>query len=148
MTQIHVAKEGNNVIGGIVNSRIAGKWCKRDAELEHLFALVRKRTEHIETKKQGKKYVEEICFISTLQEFNKYYYRLSKMESFLLTYSRMVISYSGYSESSVSNQWSVKETTNTNKKNHQHKFVVPLGTLLEKNCSKKFKQIIAHLVRF
>ena len=40
---------------GIANTGIAGKWCKRGAELEHLFSIVRKRSEHIETKKQGKK---------------------------------------------------------------------------------------------
>lgn len=36
------------------DSRIAGKWCEQDAELEYLFALVKKRSEHIETKKQRK----------------------------------------------------------------------------------------------
>ena len=30
------------VIGGIVNSQIAGKRCERDAELENLFAIARK----------------------------------------------------------------------------------------------------------
>ena len=50
------------MIGGIVNSQIVDKWCERDAELEHMFALVRKRSEHIETKKQGKQYVRQIGF--------------------------------------------------------------------------------------
>ena len=50
------------MIGGIVNTQIADKWCERDGELEHMFALVRKRSEHIETKKQGKKYVRQIGF--------------------------------------------------------------------------------------
>ena len=36
LTEIHVVKEENNVIDGIVNSQIDGKSCKRDAELEHL----------------------------------------------------------------------------------------------------------------
>ena len=40
MTEIHVVKEGNNVISGIANSQITGKWCERDAELEYLLALV------------------------------------------------------------------------------------------------------------
>ena len=48
----------------------------------------------------------------------------------------------------MSNKLSVIKTSNTNKKNHQHKFAVPLCALLEKNCNKKFKQIIANLVRF
>ena len=45
LTEVHVAKERNDmiVISGIVNSQIAGKWCERDAELENLFALARKR---------------------------------------------------------------------------------------------------------
>ena len=93
-----------------MKSRIAEKWCKRDAELERLFALVRKRSEHIETKKQEKKYVTQICFNLTLEKFNKYYYTLSEMESFSLTYSCMVVSYSGHPESSVSDQFYVKET--------------------------------------
>ena len=135
--QVHVIKEGNNVIGGIVNSRIAGRWCKRDAELEHLFALVRKRSEHIETKKQGKKYVRQICFILTLQEFKKYYYRLSEMESFSVTYSHMVVSYSGYLESSVSNQFSVKETSNTNKKKSQIRR--PIEHSFRKDLQQKFQ---------
>ena len=99
-------------------------------------------------KKQEKKYVRQICFVLTLQEFNRYYYRLPEMESFSLIYSHMIVSYSGYPESSVSNQSSVMETSNTKKKNHQRKFAVPLRTLLGKNYSKKFKQIIAHFVRF
>ena len=102
------------MIGGIVKSRIAGKWCERDAELERLLVLVRKRSKHIETKKQGKKYVRQICFNLTLEEFNKYYYTLSETESFSLTCSCMVVNYSGYPESSVSNQFYVKETSNTN----------------------------------
>lgn len=59
-----------------------------------------------------------------MQEFNKYYYWLSEIECFLLPYSRMIVSYSGYPERSVSNQLSVMETSNTNKKNYQHKFAV------------------------
>ena len=66
LTEVRVIKERNNVIGGIVYSRIAGKWCERDTELENLFALVRKTSEYIETKKQGKKYVRQICCILTL----------------------------------------------------------------------------------
>ena len=57
-TEAHVVKEENNVTGGIVNSRTAAKWCERDVALEHLFAIVRKRSEHIETKNQGKKVCE------------------------------------------------------------------------------------------
>ena len=38
------------------------------------------------------------------------------MESFPLTYIRMVASYSNYPERSVSNQLSVKEISNTNKR--------------------------------
>ena len=60
----------------------------------------------------------------------------------------MVVSYSGYPERSVSNQLSVMETSNENLKNDQAKFAAPLNTLLEKNCSKQFQQIIAHLIRF
>ena len=76
----------------------------------------RKRSENIETKRQGKKHERQTCFILILQKFNKYYYRLTEMESFPLTYSRMVASYSNYRERSVSNQLSVKETSNTNKR--------------------------------
>ena len=57
-TEAHVVKEENNVTGGIVSSRTAAKWCERDVALEHLFAIVRKRSEHIETKNQGKKVCE------------------------------------------------------------------------------------------
>ena len=104
------------MIGRIVTARIAGKWCKQGAELEHLLATVRKISENIETKRQGKKYVRQVCFILILQKFSKYYYRLTEMESFPLTYSYMVTSYSDYPERSVSNQLSVKETSNTNKR--------------------------------
>ena len=76
----------------------------------------RKTSENIETKRQGKKYVRQTCFVLILQKFNKYYYRLTEMESFPLKYSRMVASYSNYAERSVSNQLSVKETSNTNKR--------------------------------
>ena len=38
------------MIGYFVKSRIAGKWCERDAELECRFALDRKRSKHIEIK--------------------------------------------------------------------------------------------------
>ena len=72
LTEVHVVKEGNNVIRGIVKSRIVGKWRERDTKLEHLFSLVRKRSEHIETAKQEKKYVGQISFILTLEKFNKY----------------------------------------------------------------------------
>ena len=99
-TEDDVVKERNSVIGGIANTGIAEKWCKWGAELKHLFAIVRKRSEDIETKKQGKKYVRQICFILILQKFNKCYYRLSEMESFSLTCSRMVVSYSSYPERS------------------------------------------------
>ena len=51
----------------------------------------------------------------------------------------MIVSYSGYPESSVTNQSSVMETSNTKKKNHQRKFAVPLRTLLGKNYSKKIQ---------
>ena len=102
---------------GIRNTGIAGKWCKRGAELEHLFAIVRKRDEDIEKKKQGKKYSSQICFISILEKFNKYYYRLTEMESFSLTlYVKLVVSYSNDPDCSVSNQLPVKKTSNTNKK--------------------------------
>ena len=103
-TEVHVIKERNNLIGGIASSQNVEKWCEQDAELEHVFALFRKWSDHIETKKQGKKYVREICFFLSLQAFNKYDFRLSRMESFSLTYSRMVVRYSGHPESSVSNQ--------------------------------------------
>ena len=72
----------------------------------------RKRSENIETKRQGKKYARQTCFILILQKFNKYDRRLTEME----TYSRMVTSYSNYPERPVSNQLSVKETSNTNKR--------------------------------
>ena len=132
---------------GIRNTGIAGKWCKRGAELEHLFAIVRKRYEDIEKKKQGKKYSSQICFISILEKFNKYYYRLTEMESFSLTlYVKLVVSYSNYPDCSVSNQLPIKKKSNTNKKNLHRKF--PLRTRLQKNCSKIFKQIIAHIIIF
>ena len=51
LAEVHVIKEGNNVIGGFVNPQIARKWCVQDAELKHLFAIVRKRSEHKETEK-------------------------------------------------------------------------------------------------
>ena len=54
-TEDDLVEEKSKVSGGIANTGIAGKWCKRGAELEQLFAIVRKRSEHIETKKQGKK---------------------------------------------------------------------------------------------
>ena len=104
------------MISGIANTGIAAKWCKGSAELEHLFAIVRKRSEDIETKKQGKKYSMQICFISILEKFNKYYYRLTEMESFSLPYTRIVASDSNYPECSVINQLPVKKTSNTNKK--------------------------------
>ena len=44
------------------------------------------------------------------------------MESFSLAYSYIVASYSSYPGCSVSNQLSVKKTSNTNKKNNQRKF--------------------------
>ena len=100
--------------GGITNIGIAGKWCKRGAELEHLFENVRKRSEDIYTKKQGKKYSSQIYFISILEKLNKYYYRLTEMESFSLKCSCIVASYSNYPECSVSNQ--VQKISNTNKK--------------------------------
>ena len=68
-TEDDVVKERNKVIGGIANTGIDGKWCKWGAELEHLFAIVRKRSEDIETKKQGKKYLMQICIISILEKF-------------------------------------------------------------------------------
>ena len=74
-----------------------------------------------------------------MQEFDKYYCKLTEMENFSLTCSRMVASYSGYPESSVSNQLFLKKTTNTNEKNDQRKLAVPSRTLLEKNCSKKIQ---------
>ena len=40
-TEDHVVKKGNNVIG-IAITRIAGKWCKQGAELEHLLATSEK----------------------------------------------------------------------------------------------------------
>ena len=110
------------MISSIANTGITGKWCKGGAESEHLFVIVRKRSEDIKTKKQGKKYSRQICFISILGKFNKYYFRLTEMESFSLTYSRIVASYYNYPECSVSNQLPVKKISNTNKKNHQHKF--------------------------
>ena len=127
-TKDDLVKERSKVSGGITNTGIAGKWCKRGAELEHLFAIVRKRSEDIDRKKQGKKYSSQICFISILEKFNKYYYRLTEMESFSLTYSRIVASYSNYPDCSVSNQLPVKKTSNTNKKNLHRKF--PLRTRL------------------
>ena len=72
LTKVHAVKEGNNVIRGIVKSQIVGKWREREAELEHMLSLVRKRSEHIETAKQEKRYVGQISFILTLEEFNKY----------------------------------------------------------------------------
>ena len=124
------------------------KYGKRGKKIEHLLNPVKERSQNIETKNQGKKYVTQICFILILQEFNKYYYRLTEMEHFPLTYSRMVVSSSGHSESSMSNQLLLKETSNTNKKNNQHKFAVQLRNLLEKNCSRKLKRLIVHLVKF
>ena len=53
-TEVHFVKEGVNVIGYFVKSRIAGKWCERDAELECRFALDRKRSKHIEIKSKEK----------------------------------------------------------------------------------------------
>ena len=88
----------------------------------------------------------QFSFVLKLQKFNKYYYRLLNKKLFIN--SCMVVSYSGYPERSVSNQLSVRETSNENLKNDQAKFAAPLNTLLEKNCSKQFQQIIAHLIRF
>ena len=127
------------MIGGIVKSRIAGKWCEEDAELGRLFALIRKRSEHIETKKQGKKYVRQICFILTLEEFNKCYYRLSEMEGFSLTYSCMIVSYSGYPEGSVSNQFSAMETSNTNKRKLLAKSSRPIEHSFRKELQQKIQ---------
>ena len=136
-TEVHVVKEGKNVIGGIVKSRIAGKWCEGDAELECVFAFVRKRSEHTETKKQGKKYVRQIFFILTLEEFNRYYYRLSEMESVSLTYSCIVVSYSGYPGSSVSNQFSIKETPNNNKRKLSAQSCRPIEHSFRKELQQK-----------
>ena len=55
-----------------------------------------------------------LCF--NITKIQQIYYRLTEMESFPLTYSRMVASYSNYPERFVSNQLSVKETSNTNKR--------------------------------
>ena len=127
-TEDDLVKERSKVSGGIRNTGIAGKWCRRGAELEHLFGNVRKWSEDIETKKQGEKYSIQICFISILQKFNKYYYRLTEMESFSLTYSRIVASYSNYPERSISNQLPVKKISNTNKKSLHRK--LPFRTRL------------------
>ena len=115
-TEYDLLKESSKVSGGITNTGIAGKWCKRGAELEHLFENVRKRSEDIDTKKQGKKYSSQIYFVSILEKFNKHYYRLTEMESFSLTCSCIVASYSNYPECSVSNQLPIKKISNTNKK--------------------------------
>ena len=53
-TEVHVVKDGVNEIGCILKSRIAGKWCEQEAELERLFALFRKRSEDIQTKNKNK----------------------------------------------------------------------------------------------
>ena len=82
--------------------------------------------------------LNQICFIFTLQEFNKYYYRLSEMESFSLTYSRMVVSSSAYRESSGSNQLSVMETSNINK----NKPSAQIYRTIEQSFKKELQQKI------
>ena len=81
--------------------------------------------------------LNQICFIFTLQEFNNYYYKLSEMESFSLTYSRMVLSFSAYLESSVSNQLSIMETSNINKNKSSAQIRRPIEQSFRKELQQK-----------
>ena len=66
-------KDGVNAIGCILKSRIAGKWCEQDAELERLFALFRERSEDIQTKTRIK-----VC------EVNSLYFDIVRIQQVLL----------------------------------------------------------------
>ena len=73
---------------------------------------------------------------------------LSEMEGFSLTYSCFVLSYSKCPKSLASNDFSLEETSNTNKRKLSTQSCRPIEHSFRKNCNKKFKQIIAQLVKF
>ena len=61
------------------------------------------------------------------------------MESFSLTYSRMVLSFSAYLESSVSNQLSIMETSNINKNKSSAQIRRPIEQSFRKELQQKIQ---------
>ena len=81
------------MVGGIVNSRIAGKWFEQDAELKHLF---RTRKD-----KARKKVCNAIFFCFKIAKIQQILLPTLLNRKFFIN-NCMVVSYSGYPERSVS----------------------------------------------
>ena len=52
-SEVHVEKENGKVIGGKINSKLSGKWEQREANLNNVYVVVRKRAEHEKSKESG-----------------------------------------------------------------------------------------------
>ena len=87
-TELHVVREGNNVIGGIVSSRdrwYCSKMVRKRCKIKTSAFPYQRKIWSYRNKKARKKYVRQLFFILILQELNIYYCRLFEMESSSLT---------------------------------------------------------------
>ena len=63
-SEVHVEKENGKVIGGKINSKLSGKWEQREANLNNVYIVMRKRAEHEKSKESGASLVRYKIFDS------------------------------------------------------------------------------------
>ena len=92
-SEVHVVKNNGKVVSGVVNEFIYGKWEKRQADLKLVYALVRKRADHVQSKKTGTNFSRQIVFTMPLADYNSHYPNLSKSPIYHLTQNLIILSY-------------------------------------------------------
>lgn len=93
-SEVHVKKENGKVVKGEINTKLHGKWQKRDADLNNVYAVIRKRGDHQSSKAStGTVFVRQIIFVLTLEEFNTHYATFSSRTTFRLQNDLIILTY-------------------------------------------------------
>ena len=84
--EVHVEKVNGKGICGKINSKVSGRWEQREANLNNVYVVVRKRAEHKMSKESGASLVRYLIFATTLEEHNSKHSSMSKLKCFTLNH--------------------------------------------------------------
>ena len=111
---VHVLKDADGkVIKGTINERVATKrsmkWVKRNADLNCVYAVIRKRAVHKRTLEvHNVNFVRYITYIMPLTEYNEVHWNLRNMQNYNLQEGNIIMQYCFDSENKV--LWSHRNT--------------------------------------
>ena len=112
-SEAHPTRDVNEkVTGHIINKRTEKTWEKSAAKVDNLYAVIRKRAEHLATKKEGGLFVYHIIFTMAIDEYNEKYRNAAKFTSHQLQNSYIILNYF------IPDNVEITEATHGNAKNN------------------------------